>query len=63
MWDWMDEDVLNVYNAMELEKGLATLWRWTMWIFAIRFWTYMMMKICLCKYVVWCNVVDGIGSL
>ncbi len=25
MWDWMDEDVLNVYSAMELEKGLVIM--------------------------------------
>jgi hypothetical protein len=29
--------MLNVYNAMELEKGLVIVWRWTVWILATRF--------------------------
>lgn len=60
----MDEDVSNVYSAMELKKGSTTMWRWIVWISMLDFLTYLMMKICLGKYVaLLCNDVDGIGSL
>jgi hypothetical protein len=31
------ELVLNVYDAMDLEKGLVIMWRWIVWILATRF--------------------------
>jgi hypothetical protein len=55
--------MLNVYNAMELDKGLVIVWRWIVFQ-VLDFWTYMMMNICLGKYeILLCNVVNGISSL